>query len=354
MKKIICLFLASVMVFALSSCSSEKSESVLTVNDSADIDTQIFTYFLNIAYRGNGLSDSECIESATSECLKYIAVNTKFAEMGSSLTLSERAALSRETNALWRLQGDYFTEIGVSKDAFFKIKQYEYYKDSLRLALYDKDGEKPINEDYIKQYFTTNYVGIKYFYEELYTPVSQTELDSMTELEKAVYEAEKNAASSRYEFISEIANYVNSGVYTIDEAFMAVTSEVSADISVSATVVGRNDASFSSEFINAVFKQSVGSAFIITNSEKSNIYFIERVDLLSDEYGFYGEYREQCLAAVSESYFVGDINSWVSSCSAVRHLRAANACLKKIKNADRTKYICADGREVKGFAPNAR
>lgn len=342
-KTVAVLLLLALLLGLLPSCAGGQPKSVLTINETTDIDSEIFTYFLHdIYYSHSEYSDTQRIEYATSESLKYAAVNTRFAQLGEKLTPTEKAAVSSETNALWRLYGKYLTEIGVSKDTFFKIKQYEAYREKLRFALYDTDGSKPIPENYIKQYFTSNYVGIKYFYEELYTPVSESTLSAMSESDKAAYEATKKTAEERYQTISGIANYVNSGVYTIDEAFMAITGEVSADISVSATVVGKTDSSFSPEFIEAVFKQSVGSAFIITNSDKSYLYFIERVDLLDPEYSFYQEYRKTCLAAVSESYFTSEINSWVQSYSAVRHLDAAKACLKNIKSVDRSQYVGTD------------
>lgn len=340
MKRTVCLFLSLLFLLSiLSSCSGGGNNSVLTVNDKATVDSEIFSYFLNEAYYGgHGYTDEQCIEVATSEGMKYLAVNTAFALSGKTLSPDEKAAVSQETNALWRMYGDYLNDIGVSKDAFFKIKQYEYFRENLRAALYDTNGTNPISDGTLKQYFTMNYVGIKYFYEELYTPVSEDKLNAMTANEKAVYEASRNNAASRYSYISTIADYVNSGVYTIDDAFMAITGEVSADISVSATVVGKNDASFSKELIDAVFKQSVGSAFIITNADKSYVYFIERIDLLDAQYGFFDNYRSICLTAVSENLFVNEINSWVQSYSAVRHMNKANRCLSVIKKADRDKY----------------
>lgn len=341
MKRLIAFTTAIILcLVTLPSCSVGTNKSVITINEETEIDSEIFTYFLNeIYYSASESTESECIEYATSECLKYAAVNTQFAKTGRTLSLDEKAEISNEVNSLWRVYGEYLSEIGVSKDTYFKIKQYEMFKENLRFSLYDTDGTNPINEDYIKQYFTTNYVGIKYFYQELYDVASDSEIAKMSDDEKQAYESDKKTAEDRYNSISSIANYVNSGVYTMDEAFMAVTGEVSADISVSATVVGKNDTSFSSEFIDAVFKQAVGSAFIITNSEKSYVYFIERVNLLDEKYDFYSEYRDICLTEVSESYFINEINSWVQSYSAVRHLSAAKKCLKNIQQVDRSKYI---------------
>lgn len=338
-------------MLSLSSCSGG-SKSVLTVNDTTDVDAEIFTYFLNEAYySSNGYTQDECISIATSESLKYIAVNTRFAQTVGSLTLDEKADLSQEVNALWRIYGDYLTEIGVSKDAFFKIKQYEYCKENLRFSLYDTDGTQPINEAYIQQYFTTYYVGIKYFYQELYTVKSESEINSMSDYDRQVYQAAKQSALERYEYISSLANYVNSSVYTMNEAFMAATGEIYADVSVSATVIDKQSSSFSAEFIDAVTKQSVGSAFIITNTDKSSIYLIERIDLLDSKYGFYEQYRDECLKAVSESYFNNEINSWVQSYSAVRHLSVAKRCLSKIKKVDRSKYVGTDGYVFSSFQP---
>ena len=353
MKKLLSLLIIlSILLCSLSSCSSGRKRSVITINETTQIDTEIFSYFLNeICYNNNGISDSECIELATSECLEYVAVNTRFAQNGQSLSPKEKADISVETNALWRIYGDYYEEIGVSKDTFFKIKQYETCKENIRLALYDKDGSEPINEDYIKQYYTTNYVGIKYFYEELYTVISAEQYNALSDYEKNAYNAEKKAAEERYKSISEIANYVNSSVYTMDEAFMKITGEVSADIRVSADVISKTGSSFSESFVDAVFRQPVGSAFIITNTEKSYVYFIERVDLLDVRYNFYDEYRTECLKAVSESYLINKINSWITTYSAVRNLSRAERCLKKIRNVDRSKYTGTESYNFKSFYP---
>lgn len=353
MKKLLSLLIVlSIALCCLPSCSFGGKRTVLEINETTQIDTEIFSYFLNeIYYEYEGISDSECIERATSECLEYIAVNTRFAQNGGALTPRGKADVSNETNALWRIYGDYFLEIGVSKDTFFKIRQYEYFKENIRLALYDTNGTKPLNEEYIKQYFTTNYVGIKYFYEELYTVLTAEQYNALSDYEKSVYDSQKKSAEDRYRYISEIANYVNSSVYTMDEAFMAVTGEVSADIRVSADVVSKTDSSFSEEFVKAVFNQAVGSAFIITNADKSHVYFIERVDLLDSEYGFYEEYRTECLKKVSESFLINEINSWITSYKAVRQLSTAESCLKKIKNVDRSKYVGTENYQFQSFLP---
>lgn len=353
MKKLLSLLIVlSIVLCSLPSCAFGGKRSVIEINEATEIDTEIFSYFLNdVYYKYDDISDSQYIELATSECLEYIAVNTKFAENGKALTLREKADISKETNSLWRIYGDYFLEIGVSKDTFFKIKQYECYKENIRFALYDTDGTNPINEEYIKQYFTTNYVGIKYFYEELYTVISEAEYNSLSDYDKSVYDAARKSAEERYKYISEIANYVNSSVYTMDEAFMAVTGEVSADIRVSADVVSKTDSSFSEEFVNAVFMQAVGSAFIITNADRSYVYFIERVDLLNSQYGFYEEYRKECLEKVSEGFFISEINNWIKSYKAVRHLSAAEKCLNAIKKVDRSKYAGTENYQFQSFLP---
>ena len=340
MKKIISVFtVVALLCSLLCSCSSPGNGSVITINKNTKIDKEVFSYFLNEAYYSSaGMTESACIETATTKTIEYIAINTQFELLDRKLSANDKAAISRETNALWRMYGDYYTQIGISKDTFFKIKQYEFCRKDLCLAIYDTDGTSPLNEEYIKQYFTANYVGIKYFYEELYTVLSDEQYQALPSSDKAEYDAKKKAAAEKYNSNSEIANYVNSGVYNMDEAFMAVTGQVSADISVSAAVVGRSDSSFSKEFIDVVFKQPTGSAFIITNADKSYMYFIERVDLLDDEYSFYEEYRDTCLMAVSESFFINEINKWTQSYHAVRHMNVAKQCFRKIKNVDRSKY----------------
>ena len=353
MKKVISLFLVLILLCtSLSGCALFEGSSVITINEHTQIDKEIFSYFLNEAYySADGMTEETCIDIATSESLEYIAVNSQFRRLGRTLSANEKSAVSKETNALWRMYGSYLTEIGVSKDTFFKIKQYEYFKNELCFALYDTDGTNPINEDYIRQYFTTNYVGIKYFYQELYTVLTPEQYTTLDATDKAIYDNAKKTAHERYNNISQIANYVNSGVYNMDEAFMAVTGQVSADISVSAAVVGKNDSSFSAEFIEAVFKQPAGSAFIITNTDRSYMYFIERVDLLDDKYGFYEQYRDTCLTSVAESFFVNEISTWIQSYQAVRHMSEAKQCFRRIKNVDRSRYAGTESYQFTSFLP---
>ncbi|MBR6646508.1 MAG: hypothetical protein IKL09_03225, partial [Clostridia bacterium] len=311
MKKIVAFLLVIATVFLLTSCNTDK-RNVIEINETTNIDSEIFSYFLNdVYYRYENKTELEYIDLATSACLGYVAVNTEFSQSGKKLTPRDKADISKETNALWRIYGDYYEQIGVSKETFFKINQYKKFKEVIRLSIYDTNGTNPIKEEYIKEYFTTNNVGIKYFYQELYTPLSDAEYSALTDYDKKVYDAEKKAANDRYEYISEIANFVNSEVYTMDEAFMAVTGEVSADISVSAAVVGKEGSSFSTEFVNAVFRQATGSAFIITNADKSHVYFIERIDLLDSSYNFYEQHRNDCLKAVTESFLTEEINNWI-------------------------------------------
>ena len=338
MKKIIAFLLVIVTVFMLTSCNADK-KNVIEINETTNIDSEIFSYFLNeVYYNHENKTELEYIDLATSACLSYVAVNTEFEKSGKKLSPRDKADISKETNALWRIYGNYYEQIGVSKETFFKINQYKKFKEIIRLSIYDTNGTNPINEEYIKEYFTTNNVGIKYFYQELYTPLSEADYNALTDYDKKVYDAEKKAAFDRYDHISEIANFVNSAVYTMDEAFMAVTGEVSADISVSAAVVGKEGSSFSADFVSAVFRQAEGSAFIITNADKSYVYFVERIDLLDPSYNFYDQYRNDCLKAVTESFFSEEINNWLSSYKAVRHMDAAEACLKTIKTADRSVY----------------
>ncbi len=348
MKKIISVLCVVLMLFSLCSCNA--GGNIISVNGTTVLDKQIFTYFLDEIYNSSeGITRDACISSATSAVLQYIAVNTRFKELGKSLTPNQKAAVSREVNALWRYYGTYYAELGISKDTFFKIKQYECAKRELCLALYDKDGTNPINEEYIKQYFAANYAGIKYFYEELYPLMTQSEYDALSESDKKAYDASRSNAQNRYNSNSEIANYVNSGVYTMDEAFMAITGQVSADISVSVDVLSRTDSAFSAEFVEAVFKQSVGSAFIITNPEKSYMYFVERVDILDDKYELYEQHREECLLEVAESFFVNEINTWISSYNTVRNLSMAKQCYNKVVNIDKSKYAGADNYIFEGF-----
>ena len=334
-----CICACSILVcLGLTACGSQPG-AALTVNDSADIGSGIFSYFLNNElYSGAGAYDSDAISASTLDCLAYITVNSECASLGIRLGGTEKAECSLETNALWRLYSDYLTQIGVSKEDFFRIKQYEYLKEALRFALYDRGGYREIPDNDLKAYFNANYAGIKYYYESLYTVLSEDTLASMTQTQRADYAASAAAANERYDTFTKMATLVNSGQFTIDEAYMAATGDVNEGVSVNTTVVGADSTNFSAEFIDAVFSQYEGTTFIVTNADRSYIYFVERVGLFDEGDGLFDQYREECLINYSESFLTNEINTRSAGFKAVRHTDTVDACLERVKSVDRNKY----------------
>ncbi len=339
----------AVLIAGLAGCGGAKApEAALRVNEAADVDTELFTYFLSMQYYGGeAVGDAEKVEAATADCLAYLAVNTRFVGMGLALSQEDKAEVSLETDSLWRLYGGYLSALGVSKQTYFKVRQYLRMRENLEYALYDKDGVSPISDSYLREYFLQNYVGIKYFYEELYPEYTEQQLAALSDGQLKSLNERMNYAAERYQYISDLATYVNSGIYTIDQAYMAVTENVSENVSVETTVVSRSDTNFTREFITAVFKQASGSAFLVTNNSKSYVYFVQRVDLFSEGTDLFDAYRDQCLQAVADAYLTQDVADWVSSYKAVRYASATDQCLDRVKRVDRAAYIGTDAYEFK-------
>lgn len=337
-RKAVFLLALAVLAAGLTGCGSETGIA-LTVNGSAEIDSEIFTYFLNYEYwSGGGSYDSEYISRATNDCLAYVTVNSACRELGVRLNGAEKADCSLETNSLWRLYEDYLTELGVSKDSFFKIKQYEYMKDALRFALYDTGGYQAIPESDLKAYFNGTYAGIKYYYESLYTVLPAETLAGMTAAQLENYNASVASANDRYERLTRLATLVNSDQYTIDEAYMAATGDVNEGAGAKTAVLSNDSSGFTAEFINAVFSQQVGTTFIVTNADRSYIYFVERIGLFDDGDALFNEYRDECLRGYSESFLINEINTRSAGFKAVRHTDVTDKCLERVKKTDRSKY----------------
>ena len=340
MRKLISALCAAAILtcLGLTACGSQPG-AALTVNGSADIDSEIFTYFLNNElYKNPDGYDSDAVSACTLDCLAYMTVNSECASLGIRLNGTEKAECSLETNALWRLYSGYLTQIGVSKDSFFKIKQYEYLKEALRFALYDRGGYREIPDNDLKAYFNANYAGIKYYYESLYTVLSPETLASMTQSQRDDYAVSVSAANERYDTFTKLATLVNSGQFTIDEAYMAATGDVNEGVSVSTTVVGTDSTNFSAEFIDAVCSQYEGTTFIVTNADRSYIYFVERVGLFDEGDGLFNDYREECLIKYSESFLTNEINTRSAGFKAVRHTDAVDECIRRVRSVDRSKY----------------
>lgn len=314
---------AMVLILALSGCSAA-DRTVITVNDDATVTSDVFSYFLKTAMTdNNNLTEDEYLDIATNECIKYIAVNTIFAQNGMTLTPAQKASLSDETNTLWRQYGAYYSLLGLTKETFYKIKTGEQYREAVRFALYDTDGSESIGEDIIKGVFNSEYCGFRFVCEYLYN----TDDDGNT-VKKS--QSEIDATYNNY---LSAATEINNNGSSLEEAYAKfATDEAYKSLSLDTVLIDR-DSAFPDGFFDAVQKAEYNKAVVIIADDY--LYLLIREDILSADYDFYEQYRDKCLVTATEGLLTDKITEWVGEYNAVRQIDTARRCYKSVLNADK-------------------
>lgn len=284
MKKIISLLLVVVLLAtALCSCSGPAKIKVNGVK----IDNEIYTYFENTLEKDESDEVSEnAIETAIS---RYVTINSEFNNRGLSVDSELKLSLSESVNDLWHLYGNYYNEIGVSKQTIYKIELSKIYE-SLLLADYYSN----ISEDEIKAYFKENYMGIRFVNGYLFNVDENGSSVPMTDEQKN----------------SVIASY-NSVVTLINEG--AIIEEAVASLDENAEVYNTlinafSDGTFPQGFFNEVKKIETGKVATVTLDDY--IFLVQRIDVFDKTYGYYENNRTACLEAMKGDEFSKVIDNW--------------------------------------------
>ena len=284
MKKTISLLLvATTIALLLTSCSGPAKIKVNGVK----IDNEIYTYFENtLPEDDDGNVSEDAIKSAIS---RYVTINSEFNNRGLSVDSEEKGALSTHVNNLWHLYGNYYNEIGVSKQTIYKIELSKKYE-SVLLANYYND----VKEDDLKAYFKENYMGIRFVTGYLFTINEQGESIAMTD-------EQKQTVIDSY---TSTATLINEGT-VIEEAVSSI--DENAEI-YNALINNFDDGTFPQGFFDQVKKLDAGKAGAITIDDY--IFLVQRIDAFDKTYGYYEKNRIACLEAMKGEEFSKIIDNW--------------------------------------------
>ena len=324
MRKLYMILSAALAVVLLFSSCSRADKTVVTVNGDVSVTGDVFSYFLKTAMTDNkDMTEDEYLDIATNECIKYIAVNTIFAQNGMTLTPAQKASLSEETNTLWRQYGAYYSLLGITKETFYKIKTGEAYREAVRFALYDTDGSEPVGEDVIKSVFNSEYCGFRFVCEYLYN----TDSDG-----NAVKKSQSEIDETYNNYLSA-ASEINNNGSSLEEAYARfATDEAYKSLSLDTVLIDR-DSSFPEGFFDAVQKAEYNKAVVIISDDY--LYLLIREDILSADHDFYEQYRDKCLVTATESLLNNKMTEWVGEYNAVRQIDTARGCYKSVLDADK-------------------
>lgn len=290
MKKVISLILVAVMILSLTSCTVSKAK----VNGTK-IDNEIYAYF---EARAEKDEDDEATEEAIlNEISRYVAINSEFSNRGLVLDSGVKAEVSARVNDLWHLYGSYYEENGISKQTIYKIELSAAYEDALLADYYSENGDKPVTEDEIKKYFEDNYAAIRFVTGYLFNVGDDGSTIAMST-------AEKDKVTNSFKAVAEM---VTDGT-TIEEA----VGSLGENTEVHDTVINAfSDGTFPEGFFNAVKGVEKGKTEIVTVGDY--IFLVNRIDIFSEEYGYYSQYRTDCLKQMKGEEFSAVVDTWAEN-----------------------------------------
>ncbi len=293
MKKITSLVLVlSMLAVLLSSCTGKGGISV----NGEKIDNEIYMYFKDLAEK----SGEENTKTVQERVVRYVAINSEFHNRGLSLSKPQKAAVSTEVNDLWHLYGAYYESIGVSKQAIYKIVSSQQYEKCLLAEYYGANGTSPVSEEEIKAFFEENYAAIRFVTGYLFNSDENGVAVEMTEEQKT------NTVNS----FNSVASMVNSGT-AIEEAVGSLGENTEVHDTV---VYSFSDESLPTGFFSEVKKIEVGKAAAVQLS--NYVFLVLRVDVFSEEYGYFETYRSECLEKMKGEEFKTVVDNWAKNYTA--------------------------------------
>ncbi len=280
MKKIISAVLAVLIMLSLCSCSAG-SKTVLVISG-AEINSEIFTYFLDSVisrpsdYGLDVNPEKEDIkQAAIDECKQYLAANTMFKDKGLTLSAAEKVEISDNVNYFWMRFENHYKNIGVSKQTLTKIMTAQAYEDAIFTATYDRGADDTAAEKKLTDYFYSNYICFRnvcaYF----------TSADGATPMTQQ----EKNDLLAAFNLM------VSNAGANVEDFSVAVTN---AGYTLSDTVLLKKGSDgYPEGFFEKVAEQKIGTVQTIVYDEC--VFAVWKEDLADKGESVYASYRSSCI-----------------------------------------------------------
>lgn len=288
MKKVICIICALLILFSLTSCSSNHLYPLSTQN--TNITKGVYAYYLDKvlsnakSYEVDAEDDDAVKEKVLQLCKEHIAASNLMNEYGLTLSQELKSEIASQTESVWSLFGQYYKSIGVTKPDITAVNTFTAQKNQLVEYYYGTNGKKPVSDDTLKQKFVEMYVGFKAF-EGTFTKVNvKGETIDMTEKER-----EKLISTFR-----KMANKINDGASIDDVYEQYCTSQgLVTTGKLEVILMKKGDPMYADDFFDKVLTISHSKAAPVTSG--SSVYVIERCTIASTGEDAFEEYRTEVL-----------------------------------------------------------
>ncbi len=251
---VLCSFIC-VMMF--SGCSGIVQKATVTVNN-VPISEDVFVYFLDAATVQLGIaSDYAQVEKLAMELVnRYFKTNSLAVAEGISLNTAQKAEVSEKVNSTWVMYGDYYTNIGITRETLTKVFTAEAYREAIMVKFYGKGGIQEISETRLYANFNMNYTVFQSITGYLTTTDGAGN-------KKPISKGEAETLILKFQ---NILNMVNSGEQTMEQAveYLASTGVQSA---VQTVVLHKDDTSYPEGFFEKIQTLQPRNATIISTNE---------------------------------------------------------------------------------------
>lgn len=314
MKKLVSAVLAVLIMLSLCSCSAG-SKTVLVIAGT-EINSEIFTYFLDQVINrpaDYGLeinpSKNEIKQAAIDECKQYLAVNTMFKDKGLTLSASEKVEISDDVNNFWMRFGNHYKNIGVSKQTMTKIMTAQAYEDAIFTATYDRGADDAAAEKKLTDYFYSNYICFRnvcaYF----------TSADGATPMTQQ----EKNDLLAAFDLM------VSNAGASVEDFSVTVTN---AGYTLSDTVLLKKGSDgYPEGFFEKVAAQKIDTVQTVVYDEC--VFAVWKEDLADKGESVYASYRSSCINDLYADEAQQAINEYVETLD-VKEKSEVNSIVNKM------------------------
>ena len=265
------------------------------------------------------------IQTATVEKMQeYAAVENKFDELGLSFENKEDGRISIITDQWWEYIGEYYEEIGVSKDSYYKVGLNSEKRSAIFDYYYGEGGEKAVPEEEIISYLEENNVRIKY----IEMPLKDGEgnllkSDGKAELKEMAegYIDRLNTTSITFEEINDEYDDYYASLSAADEEDgteivpedIDDTDDAAEDQVNYGSVVSKDSSYPSEKLVTRAFEIAgdTKKGYTIVEDDDNEVYYLLQVLSLFDDPDYLENNRSSVLHTLKDDEFNDTVKGWL-------------------------------------------
>ena len=318
---------AGIMIYFQSSAVSEAMAYMPSTDTTAAADGETTTTAESVSVLDITIEDKPAREwindKAVQSMREYAAVEKKFDELGLAFENKEEDRLNIVVDQMWDYFGEYYEELGVSKQSYHDVGLNSEKRTAIFNYYYGEGGEKAVPDDEVISYLSENNARVKY----LTMPLKDGEgnllkSEGKAELKTMVegYIDRLEASSATFEEIEKEYNdyydaLVKAATETTEEnADTAEQPETEEDTAAAepnyGTVISKDTTYISSKIVEQAFSGESGSAYTLIEDDDNEVYYLVQVMGLFDDPDYLENNRESVLHTLKDEEFSAEVESW--------------------------------------------